>query len=216
MTILGIEFSTDLRSVAVWRDTRVAGYAEEAGGRATPAFRLLEAALRQAGVKREEVDAIAVGLGPGSYAGVRVAIAIAEGWRLASGARLIGLSSADVLAETVRAGGQRGRIDVVIDAQRGEFYRATYDLTDLRAELRTPLQLATRDDVLAAGDAGRVGGADVAQLLPGVNVVAPSARALACLAAARTAGDGAAALSPIYLRSATFVKAPPPRPVPER
>ena len=67
-----------------------------------------------------EIQKVVVGLGPGSHAGVRHAIAAAYGWHLAKGCELLGLSSALVLA--CQAMDQRGweSIHVAIDAQRSE------------------------------------------------------------------------------------------------
>src|SRR4051794_23641679 len=85
MKILALEFSSPVRSVAVGGDVPKHGYAEEGGSRETKPFALINAALAQAEISREEIHCIAVGLGPGSYAGIRIAIAIAQGWQLARG-----------------------------------------------------------------------------------------------------------------------------------
>ena len=46
---------------------------------------MIEEALREAGLEREQIEVLAVGLGPGSYTGIRVALSLAQGWQLASG-----------------------------------------------------------------------------------------------------------------------------------
>lgn len=61
-------------------------------------------------------DAIVVGLGPGSYAGVRIAIATAVGLRLASGAKLIGVASIRGMEATAR------EYCVIGDARRASFF----------------------------------------------------------------------------------------------
>src|SRR5262245_61294087 len=129
MTILALEFSSDRRSVALTRAGQMLSRAAEQGGRSTQAFRLIEQVLRDAGREREDVEAIAIGLGPGSYTGIRMAISIGQGWRLARGTRLVGISTTDVLAEQARARGIRGPLHIAIDAQRGEFYHASFVLT---------------------------------------------------------------------------------------
>ena len=48
------------------------------------AFGLVEDALRQAQLDRAQIECLAIGLGPGSYNGMRLAIAVAQGWQLAS------------------------------------------------------------------------------------------------------------------------------------
>ena len=72
---------------------------------------------------------IAVGLGPGSYTGIRAAIAMAQGWQLARGVKLLGVSSAEALAAQAQAENIFGRVNLVIDAQRGEFYLATWEIS---------------------------------------------------------------------------------------
>lgn len=98
MKILALEFSSEQRSVAIVEDGKVLGEARESAGKHTQAFALIGAALDQAGMEREQIECIAVGLGPGSYMGTRIAIAIAQGWQLARGVKTAGVSSADALA----------------------------------------------------------------------------------------------------------------------
>jgi tRNA threonylcarbamoyladenosine biosynthesis protein TsaB len=81
-------------------------------------LRLVEAALDSAGVERELIEGVAVGLGPGSYTGIRASIALAEGWQLARGTRVTGVSSARAIAATARQEGLRGLTAVLIGAQR--------------------------------------------------------------------------------------------------
>jgi len=64
---------------------------------------------------------IAVGLGPGSYTGVRAAIALAQGWQLAREIKLLGVSSVEAIAVQAQAEKIFGRVNVVMDAQRNEF-----------------------------------------------------------------------------------------------
>src|SRR5580704_7966632 len=124
MTILALEFSSPQRSVAVLRmgDTPVVAEAIEAGGRNTTAFGMIEKVLAEAKIEREEIDVIVVGLGPGSYTGIRAAISIAQGWRLARGIKLLGVNSVEAIAAQAQVENFFGRVNVVIDAQRNEFY----------------------------------------------------------------------------------------------
>lgn len=68
---------------------------------------------------------IAVGLGPGSYTGLRVGIATALGLAEGSGAHLVGVPSVEALAWRLLAPGEIGA--VVLDARGGEFYLACYE-----------------------------------------------------------------------------------------
>src|SRR5207249_11930332 len=95
MKILALEFSSAQRSVALVVDGQVRGRAQETGTRESRALSLIESALSAAGLERETVDCLAVGLGPGSYGGIRSAIALAQGWQLARGTKTLGISSGE-------------------------------------------------------------------------------------------------------------------------
>ncbi len=215
MKILALEFSSDQRSVAVADAGRITGRAAEAGGRASHPFRLIDAALHEAGLGRHEIEVVAVGLGPGSYNGIRSAIAIAQGWQLAQPVRLAGLGSVACLAGQAQAGGFTGAVSCVVDAQRGEFYLARYQVKPDSLREIEALRLATRDDVLACVTAGdRLISPDAVTGLPEVWRMYPEAAKLAEMAATGQAFVAGHALEPIYLRAVAFVKAPPPRAIP--
>src|SRR6185436_9866222 len=143
MKILALEFSSAMRSVALVESGCVAGRAAESGGRSTRAFALIEAALRQAGWEREDVECIAVGLGPGSYTGIRVAISLAQGWQLAREVRILGISSVECIAARAQAEGRYGKVGIAIDAQRNEFYFAQYEINQGGYAEIEPLHIAT-------------------------------------------------------------------------
>ena len=128
MKILAVEFSSEQRSVAVVESSKVLGSTSEKGGRSTRAFGLIEEILRKARIEREEIECIAVGTGPGSYTGIRAAIALAQGWQLAREVKLVGISSVECLAAQAFANGIRGRANFIVDAQRNEFYLQAWDL----------------------------------------------------------------------------------------
>src|SRR4051794_11753554 len=101
MKILALEFSTMHRSVAVADSdgvqALVRGSASEVGARETKAFSMIQSALAEAKMEREEIECLAIGLGPGSYAGIRAAISVAQGWQLVRDVRLLGASSVEAL-----------------------------------------------------------------------------------------------------------------------
>ena len=173
---------------------------------------MIESALRAAGVEREQIECIAVGLGPGSYTGVRSAIALAQGWQLALGVKLLGISSAAVLAGAARASGLTGRVAVVIDALRGEFYSASYELTADSTREVAPLRLLKREAVEALAVGGELlVSPDAKCPFAGARLLSPAAGELGRLAAARSDFQPGEKLEPIYLRETTFVKALPPK-----
>ena len=214
MKILAIEFSSELRSVAVLDRSIVCGRAAEQGGRNTRAFALIQQALEEAQTQREEIECVAVGLGPGSYAGIRTAIALAQGWQLARGVRLLGVSSVEALAQQAHTTGLRGRVHLLIDAQRNEFYAASYRIEPHSVQIELPLRLisALEADALVQKDPA-AGDSDLARRWPQLQVLLPDAAAIGQLAATRTDFVSGDVLQPIYLRETNFVKAPPPRPL---
>jgi tRNA threonylcarbamoyladenosine biosynthesis protein TsaB len=220
MTILALEFSSGQRSVAVVRRgasdvSFVASEVVETGAGGTRAFGMIEDALREAGLEREQIEVIAVGLGPGSYTGIRVALSLAQGWQLASrtgGMKLLGISSAECVAAQAQAEKISGRVNVVIDAQRNEFYLAAYEISaDGRREIE-PLRIVPRAEVESRAGANELLiGPEVTRWFPNGRMVFPRAAVLGQLALGRSdfvAGDK---LEPIYLRETNFVKAPPSR-----
>ncbi|MGO8928624.1 MAG: tRNA (adenosine(37)-N6)-threonylcarbamoyltransferase complex dimerization subunit type 1 TsaB [Limisphaerales bacterium] len=217
MKILALEFSSPQRSVAVVQERTDArpmalGEAIETGARSTNALGLVEDALRQAQLDRAQIECLVIGLGPGSYNGIRLAIALAQGWQLARPVKLLGISSAECLAAEAQTEGVFGRVHVVIDAQRGEFYLAGYDLSVETSREIEPLRLATLPDVQACRQAGGIiVGPEVTNWFPGSRVLFPRAATLGRLARGRTGFVPGEQLEPIYLRATQFVKAPPPR-----
>lgn len=216
MKILAIEFSSQQRSVAALADGHVLGEAMETAARATPAFELIARALADARLEREEIECLAIGAGPGSYTGIRFAIALAQGWQLARPAvKLLGISSTDCLAARARQRGWFGRVNVVIDAQRGELYLARYEIGEAGFKLVEPLKLATVEEAKTRAQSGEaMVGPEADRWFENGRVLFPSAAFLGRLASQRqdfVAGDK---LEPIYLRETNFIKAPPPRVLP--
>ena len=217
MKILALEFSSSRRTVAVVNAAsataaRVVARAADRGGRQTQALRLTEQVLRDAGWEREAIDCLAVGLGPGSYNGIRCAIALAEGWSLGHPVKVVGVSTVLCLA-TQRAGqGNASEFAVAIDAQRGEFYLADYAVTAAGLRPTGGLRLVQPAEVEERLRAGRVVcGPEAPRWFPAAEDLSPDAGVLGCLAAAAPPTAPDERLEPIYLREARFVKAPPPR-----
>jgi tRNA threonylcarbamoyladenosine biosynthesis protein TsaB len=207
MTILAFEFSSDRRSVALARDGRcLAEAVQQTGDRATNALGLVEQALAAASLGRDEIETIAVGLGPGSYTGIRAAIAVAQGWQLAAGVKLIGVSSAEAIAAQARARGMSGRVHILIDAQRGEYYLGTWDISGNAQREVSPLRIVSATEATALQQAGETLAGPAAE-----RVLFPGAADVAGLAALRNDYVSGEKLAPIYLRETTFVKAVPAR-----
>ena len=109
----------------------------------------IDAALAEHGVAREDIACVAVGRGPGSFTGVRIAMATAKGIASALEVPLVGVSSLDAVAWNAWAAGERGPLSVVADAMRKEVYPVRYLLND------TGIERLEADRVVKAEDAAR-------------------------------------------------------------
>jgi len=99
MKLLAFETATEACSVALWVDGQVCERFELAPRRhAELALPWADALLAEAGIARSQLDAIAVGRGPGAFTGVRLAISIAQGIALALDIPVIPISTLAVLA----------------------------------------------------------------------------------------------------------------------
>ena len=201
---LALECSTSRGSVALaetgegagevrflWQEEFPAGRGE--GGKL---FTALENTLRAARAAGGPLAEIVVGLGPGSYSGVRQAIAAATGLALATGARLTGYPSTAALPGTPR------RYLAVGDARRGTLYHTAVEDGVCVAGPELLADLAAWERCVAARPDWPVVAVDSVPegLPPETPVGLPSAEALARSEAARR---WLPPLEPIYLRAVT-------------
>jgi tRNA threonylcarbamoyladenosine biosynthesis protein TsaB len=187
MLTLAFDTATDAATSALVDD------GELLGERTTKAVRLLEdvdALLRQAGAHPRDLDRLAVGVGPGSFTGVRLGLAAARGLALGLDLPVAGVSTLAALAA-----GAPGAVPV-IDAKR----REVFALVDGQAWVGAPQELPLEPGALCVGD-GAVRYRDV---LAGAEIPAddderhvPRARFHAELA---TEYGPAEAVEPLYLR----------------
>lgn len=86
--------------------------------------------LADAELEADDIDAVVVGRGPGSFTGVRIGVATAKGLACGLAAPLYGASTLDAVAWCAWWAGVRGRLGVVADAMRKEVYPVRYALDD--------------------------------------------------------------------------------------
>ena len=93
----------------------------------------IDALLAENGIARDDIACVCVGRGPGSFTGVRIAMATAKGIASALEVGLVGVSSLDAVAWGVWEFGARGEVAVVADAMRKEVYPVRYLVDDAGA-----------------------------------------------------------------------------------
>ena len=203
--ILALEFSSNRRSVAIADGKDVLARVGTDDVKKPP-LTLIDEALKKANLNHAAIETISIGIGPGSYTGIRSAIATAQGWQLARNINLLPIPSAEILAANAAANGQRGETHFIIDAQRHEYYHTTWKLTEDNQSQTTPLHIIP---VTVAAEL-KTFGPDSAGL-PSCDPLFPDAAILAQLAAGRTDFQPGETIEPIYLRPIEFTKAPPLR-----
>jgi tRNA threonylcarbamoyladenosine biosynthesis protein TsaB len=213
--ILALDASAAACSVALAHEGRIAAWREAAmdRGHAEALMPLVMDVMTEAEMGFDDLTTIAVGVGPGSFTGIRIAIAAARGIGLAAHRPVAGIDSFSAVAAAITAGERVGRsLLVVIESRRTELFGQYFD-----AELRVlgePMVLPAEallhhrppGVLLIAGDGARhlPDGADITRASdagrPGARAIARLAGAGRCILAAR----------PLYLRPAD-VSLPKPR-----
>jgi len=202
MITLALDTSTSQGSVALLADDLLLLDERFSADRSHTAT--LFVVLEKARALAPRIDLIAVGLGPGSYAGVRIAIAAALGLQLSSGARLVGIPSVAALEVSPHA------YLAIGDARRETFY---FTRVVQGACVEGPL-LATREELserLRGASELPVFATEEVPGFPQPAIALPSAAILARLAAENRGIVAEEDLEPIYLREPhiTQPKSPP-------
>ncbi len=184
---------------------------------------MVDQVLRESEISVQDLDAIAVTIGPGSFTGLRIGLAAAKGLSLASGKPLIGVSTLDVLAHNIAF--SDSLICPLLDARKQEVYTAFYDGSGIYPQRLTadmacsPEELVNRAQAQAEASAKKkivlLGDGfnpyaqffqDVLQeclQVPPAHLLLPRAAALGSLAWLRAGDkdfDDAFTLRPVYVR----------------
>jgi len=217
MRILAIETSSPRGSVALTNGVTLIATAEhrEPSAHAERMLPLVASTLASAAWSRTSIDRIAVGVGPGSFVGLRVGIALAEGLSLGLGRPVVGVPSLSAMLWAL-AGEHGGPRAALLDARRTEVFCAAEaaDGSPLIEPCAVPLS-EVRTLLLPLGEGLAVAGEVVSSLglsqtwLRGPALDLPHAHAIAMLARTREA-DGKGVV-PEYVRGpgATKPNLPP-------
>lgn len=156
MRLLAIDTATEACSAALWLDGALVERFEIAGRTHTERLLpMVQTLLTEAGMSPAQLDGLVAGVGPGSFAGVRIAVGLVKGMALALDRPVVGVGSLAMLAQAALDEGAE-QVLACIDARMGEVYLGVYGRD--AAGLATPRRL---DCVVppAAVDAERTGGA---------------------------------------------------------
>lgn len=129
MNLLALDTATEACSVALELDGRVhARHLEEPRAHGDRLLGLIEEVLDEAGLARDELDAVAFGRGPGGFTSLRIGIGVVQGLAYALGLPVIPVSTLATLAQGARREHGAQRVLAAIDARMGEIYCGTFEL----------------------------------------------------------------------------------------
>ena len=210
--ILNIETATRNCSVALANDGETIlckEIAEQGYSHAEKLHVFIFEILKEAGINFQEIQAIAVSKGPGSYTGLRIGVSAAKGFCYALGIPLISVDTLEIIAHQVKV--KSGLIVPMIDARRMEVYSAVFDcnyieLRDVKAEIITEDSFAdTVENIYFVGDCQEkcreVLTKENFKFLP--DVVFPSAKEMSALSFekfAKNQFEDVAYFEPFYLK----------------
>ena len=221
--ILCIETGTDVCSVGLAENGQLVALRESCGrDHARNVAVYVDELLRERDVDADEIDAIAVGKGPGSYTGLRIGVSFAKGLCYGLRKPLIAIGSLDALVEVAREDAEAGIVDVedferathcpMVDARRMEVYTQLFNgrgeaLGEVEAKIideqSFAAEIAAAEEFVIFGNGAAKCAGTLSAKAKLIEVV-PSARGLARLAqealdAGRT--EDIAYFEPFYLKN---------------
>ena len=198
--ILCIETGTDICSVGIARDGELMSLRESDQGRdhAKQVAVFVDELLRETGVKPDGLDAVAVGMGPGSYTGLRIGVSFAKGLCYGLNIPLLAVGSLEALTDVAIKDYEAGIIQVdgwdeallcpMVDARRMEVYTQIFN-SRCEAQSEVSAEIITEDSFSQWRAKGKLvifgnGAAKCQEMLPDAIYidVAPSARGLTRIA----------------------------------
>ncbi len=146
-TILAIETATSACSVALSHQGAIIDLHEVGNNiHSGVLLGMVHQLLSEAGLTVSELDAVAVGQGPGSFTGLRIGVGVAQGLAYGAGCKMIGISSLAVLAQSLASAadfstGSTSSTSILagIDARMGEVYWAEFSMQSQSVKLESEL-----------------------------------------------------------------------------
>jgi tRNA threonylcarbamoyladenosine biosynthesis protein TsaB len=225
LIILGLETSTEVCSVGLLRDgsAGIEQSIRESHIHSEKVLTLVQEVIATGGIQLNQLDAIAVSIGPGSFTGLRIGLSTAKGLSFSLGKPLIAVPTFEAIAESGRQGHAGATtILVLVDAKRDEWYVGKYQVQGGTVRATGGLAVTSMAAALTGlgDDSGTVLLTDKVEAVRGlvgcsvqVDDVHPYCRGsvVAALGAIRAAAGeraNASALEPMYLKD--FVVRPLP------
>ncbi len=215
--ILAIESGTGICSVGVAYNGQIVALRESNVGRdhAKSVAQFVDEVLEECGLAVKDLDAVAVGKGPGSYTGLRIGVSVAKGLCFGAGVPLIGVGSLESLAQVAIESGAVAEGDVLapmVDARRMEVYTQLFSGS---GEAQGDVEALVVDESAFGGVEGLVifgdGAEKCRELLPGAKYIDVEASAIGVAKVAqerllRGEFEDVAYFEPFYLKEVVVTK----------
>ncbi len=152
MKILGLETSSAVCSVGLFHEGEP-GIEQSVGESHIHSEKLLtlvQDVLRSGHIGMEQLDAIAISIGPGSFTGLRIGLSTAKGLSFALDKPLVAVATFEAIAEAARGQYQAsGTIVVLIDAKKEEWYVGRYLAEDANVRASGPVAVKSLGDAIS-------------------------------------------------------------------
>lgn len=149
MPLLAFDTSTDTLSIAVGDGAQVWQHSGAGGAQAsTTLIPAILALLDQAGLRLDQLDAIAFGSGPGSFTGLRTACSVAQGLAFGAHKPVLPIDTLMAVAEEARVQHGVEQVQALLDARMDEIYTGFYAYSQGRWQQRADFQLLRPEAVL--------------------------------------------------------------------
>lgn len=149
MKLLAIDTSTDYLAIAVTDGDRVLARVHRKAPRSHSSLLMpmIAGLLKKARIGLEDLDGFCVGVGPGSFTGLRIGVSTVKGLAFVSGTRIVAVPTFDAIAANARR--VRGIVSVVLDARKNKVYGALYRCDGKGGVKKiSPYLLVTADELL--------------------------------------------------------------------
>lgn len=153
--ILAVETSGRLGSVAIAIGEEILGETQFSGPmrHSSELFPAIHGLLRRFSQKPKEIEQTYISVGPGSFTGLRIAVALAKTMHLANAAKIVPVDTLDVIAANAidyvqEKNARTDKFATILDAKRGQFYIAAYQKEETRLEKNLPNCLMTASQFL--------------------------------------------------------------------